>query len=212
MADQNMILGLLGAADGPLTIVALASIAPRGKVGIQAHRKSILQAAATLVERKFARRFEGEHGRDFDGAAWEITAAGRAFLRTGKKIVSGQGNLNVPRHPSDGSLRERLWRALRIKTRATIPQLLAMVRHDADGENIARNAQAFLQRLVWAGVVVTPRQRVASPVNGSTGHKLFYLVRDLGPQAPVAHRDFLFDPNTRQHLPYDERPAREASL
>lgn len=190
--DQTSVLYELASYSEPVTIDALCQAFPK------ARRKTLLTFVGHLLQKKLVANAGARRG------SYLITAKGSEFVKAGKRVTSGpNGKLTGPREPRDGTFRDRLWKALRIKRKATVPELIELARKKSDGENIVHNAQAYMRFLKRAGVVVEMRRRAAGHAPTSNGFKLFTLMRDLGPLAPVAHRAFLFDPNSaRERIAY----------
>ena len=121
------------------------------------------------------------------------TAAGDALIASGKVQKSGpKGAHGKPRKV--GGLKDKLWSALRIKQRATIPQLLEVIDHDI--AEPADLAQKYLRQLAAAGVTISPRRRVAGEAPTSNGHRQHVLIHNLGPRAPTLRAGKLWDPNS----------------
>ncbi|MEI9885948.1 MAG: hypothetical protein WDN08_05490 [Rhizomicrobium sp.] len=146
------ILGMIGrAASAEQICMAIDADAPRG-----AHtplRRRVLKALGRLRERFLvsAMTFEGVDGTPTGGrvahprgiTVYGITREGMQFLRRGDKIACGAriSKVTAPRIVAD-TFRERLWRALRIKKRGTLPELIATARRDSDSEKTdVRRAQ-----------------------------------------------------------------------
>jgi hypothetical protein len=93
------------------------------------------------------------------------------------------------------SLKQRLWRALRILRKATLKDLLALA---ATGEEsaAANNARHYLKVLIDTGFVHRFARR------GSGGVLRYGLIRDTGPKAPVMRKHEVEDLNTGEVYPY----------
>lgn len=128
-----------------------------------------------------------------------LTAEGRLALEAGADLKSGPtGSHGKPRN-TEGCLRDRVWRLLRIRRKASVPEVVGLL---CDGEapakaieNTTNNVQKYLRALRLTGYLVDMR-REPGDAPGSNGFKRYLLVRDTGPQAPTrrAHNR-VYDPN-----------------
>jgi hypothetical protein len=106
------------------------------------------------------------------------------------------GNFKKRTAARKSGLRDKLWTALRMLRKATIPELLELI--DTSGrKDPAGVAADYLLVLRKAGVTAVARRRIAGTVSGSTGFAQHILVRDLGPRAPQWRPTIkqLIDPN-----------------
>jgi hypothetical protein len=85
---------------------------------------------------------------------------------------------------------QQAWQAMRILRRFTLPQLLTTCPRLAH-----RTARAYLARLRRCGYVVRVARRISGQPGGADSYS---LVRNSGPQAPIARKATVsvFDPNT----------------
>lgn len=127
-----------------------------------------------LVARGLMQSGEGVHG---------ITEAGIQALAGGAEVVSGpkKGGC-VERYK--GSLRAKAWRALRIRRKAGVDELLPLVLAAAaaqeDEVNARRSLDYYLRALTLAGFLTELPRR--------GGLARWVLVRDTGPCAPAWHK------------------------
>lgn len=108
-------------------------------------------------------------------------------------------------HVVSGTLREKAWRAMRIKGKFTLSELL---RAALAGEEAARDPRSnigrYIARLAKAGILVEMPRRAVPTSPTSNGEKRWLLVKDLGRQAPVAREDgTVFDPNAWQEVSHE---------
>lgn len=182
-SPTNTLLGGLR-ADACLTVAELASV-----TGME--NRAVVKAAAALIARGLAERAEV--------GCFTLTAEGQAFRDAGAEITSGPMRplTQTYRRWRKPALRDRLWAALRIKGKASIPELLELA---GDGERDFSNAaQKFLKALSRAGYLRELRREPGTAPT-SNGFKRYQLLRDTGPEAPqlrVRQRQ-LFDPNTQE--------------
>lgn len=93
---------------------------------------------------------------------------------------------------SPNAARGRAWQSMRVLRRFTLPQLEATA-------GISRaNAKWYVLRLRFSGHV----RLAQANISGRAGsHALYQLVRDSGPQAPIACVDgHVYDPNLDQYF------------
>lgn len=83
---------------------------------------------------------------------WKLTAAGRAAFETGAKVRSGPQGPHISRKIVRDSVRVRVWRALRIRTKASVPDLVQIVASGGE-RDIENNIQRYLRLLRRAGYV-----------------------------------------------------------
>lgn len=134
-----------------------------------------------------------------EGRRYSCTDAGRAFLAAGKRLTSGPRGKQPGKRLYADTLRERVWRAARIKRKFSLPELLEIAARgeDRDAES---NAGKYLRALKRAGFLAELPTRARGLAPTSNGCKRYLLVRDTGPQAPrwLPHRGIVFDPNDEQ--------------
>jgi len=154
--------------------------------GVDNHRA--VKLMATLIGRGYAERAEV--------GCYRLTPAGAAAKTAGVRIVSGpRGPLTQsrPRRPRRTTLADLVWRALRIRGKATLPDLMELAGREG---TTARNAAAcYLRRLEAAGYVRRlPRKETGTALT-SPGYTRWQLLRDTGPAAPVWAKGRMVDRN-----------------
>ncbi|MGE4527983.1 MAG: hypothetical protein AB7D00_06410 [Rhodospirillaceae bacterium] len=154
----------------------------------------VVKAAAQLIGRGLADRAEV--------GCFTLTAEGEAFRASGKEVTSGpKGPLTQSyRRARRTTLRDRLWAALRVRRKASIPELLELA---SNGEAAALSlAQKYTSALCRSGHLRELR-RDPGTAPTSNGFKRFALIRDTGPEAPLVRvraRE-VYDPNTGETYP-----------
>lgn len=153
-------------------------------------RKAVVKAVGRLIARGWAERAEI--------GCYRLTEAGAQARADGVRITSGPNASLTGRRPARrrrSPLFELIWRSLRIRGKATIPDLLELA--GRDGKTAANTASVYLAALVRAGYVRILPKREPGTALTSNGHQRYQLIRDTGPLAPVrrAGRGELFDPN-----------------
>ena len=99
-----------------------------------------------------------------------------------------------------GTLRQKAWRAMQIKVKFSLSDLL---RNAVTAESLHRdprnNIGRYVKALTSAGVLSEMKRRLPPTLIGSNGEKRWVLIRDLGRNAPVIRNDGrIFDPNSGQ--------------
>jgi hypothetical protein len=123
------------------------------------------------------------------------TEAGDRALATGTYKSGPKGPRRRPSRST--GLKDKIWAALRMLRKATVPELLEIVQADGLTDPDAL-ANRYLRMLRKAGVTAPTTKRVAGTAMTSPGFPQHVLLRDLGPKAPIwkqASRR-LFDPNS----------------
>ena len=102
-----------------------------------------------------------------------------------------------------GTLRQKAWRAMQIKGKFTLSDLVRNVVTPADKAiNPRNNLGRYIAGLTRVGVLVELKRRAVPTSRTSNGEKRWMLVRDLGRQAPVVRKDgsSVYDPNGQSFL------------
>lgn len=205
MADQqNAILRILVPLNALAEPCSVSVI--RDRLGGVPTRKRVLEALGKLMQKKLVARVNRQTGFEPVEPVYQATAAGREFVIAGKRVTSGpNGPLTATRVREGETFRQRLWNALRIQKKATLPQLIEIARDKRDG-NVEANALKYMGALVRAGVAVRLPTREKGHALTSPGHVRWALIRDLGPRAPQAARSHLVNLNEPRHpeklIPY----------
>ncbi|RJP17209.1 MAG: hypothetical protein C4529_15045 [Deltaproteobacteria bacterium] len=155
--------------------------------------KQVSDACAVLLRRGFiASRVAGRY---------RVTDTGRELLSAGEVVKSGHPAGPRDRRIVRNTLREKVWRALGMLRKATIPELLSFA---AIGEEKAanNNVRKYLLALEKAGYLVRDARRVPGTAPTSNGYSLFVLIERTGPQAPIYsnRKGHLYDPNTKKEI------------
>lgn len=130
---------------------------------------------------------------------YRLTAAGRSAKATGQKLRRGPKGPLTRQHICTGTFRDRVWKALRTRRKATIADLVVLA-GTGDEKWPENNAAKYLGLLVRAGFVVRMRRREPGIWPSSPGHRKYFLQKDPGPKALVYRPKFrdVYDPNTRK--------------
>lgn len=135
---------------------------------------------------------------------FRLTKLGVTARQAGETVKVGypKGMPNgCVRKPTPGTLRARLWQALRQERKATVADLLVLARNGTESEN-ARDAQRYMAALADAGIVI----RMPRP--GPNGELRYFLADDPGPKPPIYRRarGQVFEPNARRVIELEAAP------
>ena len=97
-----------------------------------------------------------------------------------------------------GTLREKAWRAMQIKGKFTLADLVrAALAADGAAKDPRNNLGRYVKALADAGILAEMKRRMAPASPTSNGEKRWVLVRDLGRLAPVMRdKGGIHDPNS----------------
>ncbi|MGA8147792.1 MAG: hypothetical protein WB870_09500 [Gallionellaceae bacterium] len=130
-----------------------------------------------------------------------ITDAGMVALIAGASVHSGpRGKQESGKRVWKNTLRARVWSAIRIRRKFSVPELIALVA-DEGHEDITSNLQKYVRALARAGYLVELPRREPGTALTRNGYKRYWLqdAKDSGPQAPVwrVKAGTVYDPNTK---------------
>jgi hypothetical protein len=208
MADQAKLLQLLAENLGtPMSIDAILKGLRGGRKAELAHRGRTVGALGKLVAKKFVARAgdDGRRPKSFSDRArprplYCVTPAGLEFLNGGKKVASYRGKWTAPTRVRERTDRQKFWSALRIYKKATLADLAET--KGGDQAKAVQNARKYLKGLARAGIVVRLQVRAQGFAPTSNGFHRYAIARDLGPLAPVVALKGVFDPNSKETIPY----------
>jgi len=151
-------------------------------------RRKIVMATLKLMSRGLLERVER--------GCYQLTSKGIANQAAGEALTSGP---NAPltaktRAKKGTNLRLRIWRAMAVKQKFTIDDLLAVAER-GDEKNARNNVQKYLRHLCQAGYLRELR-RAPGDAMTSNGFKRYQLVRHTGPRAPALRPNGIYDRNT----------------
>lgn len=130
-------------------------------------------------------------------ACYRITNEGAAYLSgvSTVRLTAGPKQPHGADRSSESSLTARVWRALRIKEKATIPEIMELI--EASPNQYAQVGR-YVKVLVDARYLTRLPRRVKGQGMGNNGYALYLLTRDPGPKAPIwkPKAKQLRDPNT----------------
>lgn len=155
-------------------------------------RRPLINATRRLIERGWVERVER--------GCYQLTAAGGDAQAAGLEIKSGPRGGFERKTPVRNSLNTRLWRAMRLKGKFTIPALLELAAKDE--KNPYQGAARFVRLLEKAGYLLRLPRREKGTAPTSPGYIRYTLVRDTGDLPPMLRRGnkAIFDPNTGEEV------------
>lgn len=134
---------------------------------------------------------------------YRLTESGKEALATDAELRSGPNGSYQTVRIHKNSLRTRVWRAIRIRKKFSIPEIEPLVA-SGDEADIVSNIRKYMIALEKAGYLIRMRKREAGGTLTSNGHVRWWLPdeSDTGPLAPVwrPSRNTLFDPNTGKEV------------
>jgi hypothetical protein len=161
-------------------------------------RRQLSDGAAGLIARGYAVRRER--------GCFQVTAEGAVAHADGVALTSGPNGPMERKRSNNSALRTRLWRAMRMKRKFTLAELLVLA--ESGTEKAAHsNAARYVRGLVAAGYLAELR-RAKGDCPGSNGWKRYSLLRDSGPLMPMlrAGGASVYDPNTGTVYPCAPSP------
>lgn len=137
------------------------------------------------------------------GHAQRLVGGDLKATKRGLKTLSDFGELAAgPRAPYElercaSSFTSRLWKAFRMKRRATAYELVTLAARPTDKDAL-RTASRYLMAYVQAGFAVCQPNAAPGPSKYSHGRHVYILINDPGTKAPQYHlqKKRLFDPNS----------------
>lgn len=199
------IMGAVKSLACPKGCVKLAAIAKH--TGLT--NRQVADACAKLVQHGYLAR-QTYSDDSVKPGCYTITDLGKAALDQGTRMTSGPKGPTGKTRPKDNSLRERAWRCLRIRRKASVPELVGLlIDAGASQEQIKaaeNNLQHYFRPLVRAGYL-TEMRREAPQSMTSNGAKRYLLVRDTGLLAPISQpsQSKVYDQNEEKQ--YDAKRA-----
>lgn len=129
-----------------------------------------------------------------------ITEAGQAAITQSVKLRMRSGpKAHTAPKINKNSLRIKVWRAIRIRQKFSIPELAMLVAEGGE-KDITSNIGKYVRALEKARYLVKLTKRDAGSAITSNGHHRYWLNPEFntGPQAPVwrVAKKTVFDPNT----------------
>lgn len=143
---------------------------------LNASKRQVSDAAALLARKGLLKRPAA--------GVYELTRAGREASVEGINLTSGpKGAYDKVRAHRD-TFRERAWRSMRIRRRFTIGDIVSDAARDTE-RDARNNAMRYVGILRRAGYVREMPRRQQGTALTSNGFKVFALIQNTGPRAPV---------------------------
>lgn len=158
--------------------------------------KQVENAALTLRRRELAVKLRP--------GCLKLTQAGRDAIAFGITVTSGPNGPQPGKRIFTDTLRSRTWAALRIRQKASIPDLIMLTAQgNAREKALESNIGKYLRALEKAGYVSKMKRRDHGTAITSNGYLRWLLVKDTGPEAPVWRqgKGTVYDPNTQEETP-----------
>lgn len=131
----------------------------------------------------------------------QLTDAGREATAAGARLRSGPAGSQPGKRVWKDTLRVRIWRAIRLRRKFSIPDLAMLVAQGGE-KDIESNIGKYVRALAKAGYLVEMPKREAGAALTSNGFKRWWLPddKDTGPQAPIwrVRAGTVYDPNIEQ--------------
>lgn len=157
--------------------------------GTALERLQVIGAVDRLAKRGLATK--AGIGRYRRTAAGDLVAAAGATIKPGPKRpgVDAKGapqqrDLRADHAAERGTLRDRVWRALRMLKKATIPELLELAAREGEECELS-NVHRYLSILADHDLVTRLKRRLPGASPMSRGLIQWALIRDVGPKAPL---------------------------
>lgn len=134
----------------------------------------------------------------------KLTSAGKEALTAGARLRSGpKGSWNKgTRRKAGNTLRERVWRAIHIRRKFTVPEIITLVVDGTERGDVTSNVQKYIRALARAGYLIEMKRREPCVSPTSPGFKRWWMQDEkyTGPIAPVVRNNFtiVYDPNTEE--------------
>jgi len=164
--------------------------------------RQVADACAKLAEHGYLKREEYSDNTVKPGC-YRLTPLAHTALDEGVKFTSGPKGPTGKTRPRPDGLRDRAWRLLRIRRKASVPEIVGVLMdagsNSADIKRAENNLSKYFRQLMRAGYV-TEMRREAPDSPTSNGAKRFFLARDTGLLSPI--------PKTAQAAVYDQNEGK----
>ena len=168
----------------PITFEQLA-------VNTKENRKSISNSLCHLIHLGYVERSEN--------SSYRLTQQGISLKTSGQEVTFSTGPTKgyLKQHVHRHSLRERVWRLIRLKRKFSIKDLLSIVLNGTE-KDPESNIQRYLKALSRTHYISELKMREAGNVKQSNGFKRYVLIKDTGNKAPLLRMQSkeVYDPNT----------------
>ena len=134
-----------------------------------------------------------------------VTKAGLEAINAGARYRSGPKDATQHgKRVWKDTCRIRMWRAIRLRRKFTVPEIVSLVADDNARGDMTSNVQKYVRALAKAGYLVELPRREPCKSPTSPGFKRWWLQddKDTGPLAPVwrLERGTVYDPNSETEI------------
>ena len=141
---------------------------------------------------------------------FQLTEAGIKGREAGARITSGPKGPLSGRRIKKHTLREQIWKALRLKTKASIPDILSIIETKKMADPTG-NARMYLSYLAKAGIIIKLKAKQQGTAPQSNGYNIYLLLdeKNTGPKAPYYSfkENCVVDPNTGTQHALEQKEA-----
>ncbi len=140
------------------------------------------------------------------GGIYAATPEGEMFLASGEEIKSGPAGVSERKvREVKGTVRDKVWRAMRIKRKFGLDDLARAVLDGTEkSADPTDNIKKFVGKLEKSGYLIEMKRRTPGSAPTSNGFKRWMLIRDTGPKTPICRISGVYDPNEETEFPYRE--------
>ena len=163
-------------------------------------RHALQDGAQKLLSAGYVERIEA--------GCYRLTQKGKTAKAEEITLTSGpKGPLTFAKKTSPDSFTARLWRAMRVCRKFTVPDLV-MLAGTGKEKKPEDAAGKYIRRLYQAGYLQLLPRREKGTAPTSNGFKKYLLVRDNGPLHPrySPKTGKVYDPNTKKIYELEARP------
>ncbi|WP_321392756.1 helix-turn-helix domain-containing protein [Emcibacter sp.] len=188
----NEVLGIIG-PEQCLTIEEMSRQSNLTRHALQDGAQKLLSAG--YVER-------------IEAGCYRLTNKGKTAKVDDTTLTSGpKGPLTFSKKTSFDSFTARIWRAMRVSRKFTVPDLVMLAKQGNEKEPEAA-AGKYIRRLYQAGYLQLLPRREKGTAPTSNGFKKYLLVRDDGELHPRYRPKTgkVYDPNTKKNYELEARP------
>ncbi len=143
-------------------------------------RRTMQEALSRLVRRGLAVSMGGRYA---------CAPQGVLFMESGGEIRCGSSAPRKKIRVVEGTVRNKTWRAMRIKGKFSLDDLARAVLDGTEaGQDPTDNIRKYAVALQKAGYLIEMKKRITGSSIHSNGSKRWMLARDTGPKAPIARQ------------------------
>lgn len=155
-----------------------------------------IEGAVRLLRKHGLIEKTGKGCHKLTAAGKEALAADTTRLHSGPKGKWAGGSRRMVKNTQ----RERIWRAIFIRRKFTVPEIISLVVDGTERGDVTSGVQKYVRALAKAGYLIEMKRREPCASPTSPGFKRWWMPDDkyTGPKAPVVRLGYtaLYDPNT----------------